>query len=210
MASNTISSDKSVAKGHAQRANLACVGKSTATLPVLPNVFPYNEMLFRNILVLENGEHGLCGVKSRSWNYHYRGPILLYTSKSRMHFWPADRYDIELEKGMLGAIVGIGDLVDVREFTRAENVKMESMFNKIELSQDELRRFARVGCIGGKKRSLVDITPYYLGFFFKNLRRFGSPIPFNFRRGSIRLDQAPISLVVDALRKIRFDLKLAA
>src|SRR5258708_2131734 len=80
-------------------------------LPVLPNSFPYNEMLFQGILKL-----GEFGVKTRSWNWHHRGLVLLYTSTST-HKVPAQAYGLDPKKYPRCVIVGVGELVNVRDLT---------------------------------------------------------------------------------------------
>lgn len=165
--------------------------QSFATIPILPNVFPYNEMLFRGILKL-NG----CSVKTRSWSWEHRGLTLLYTSLSRYHKIPAEAYDLNPEDFPRGAIVGVGNLVDVRELTVKEKFRLLCQFNNATPKEaEEFGQFAGPAYVG----------PFDIGFFFKDLKRFENAIPFTPPKGAVSVFKTPVITVAKALNKVGID-----
>lgn len=168
------------------------VRQAFKTLPVLPNSLPYNEMLFRGILKL-----GEFGVKTRSWNWHHRGLVLLYTSTST-HKVPVRAYGFDPKQYPRCVIVGVGELVDVRDLTEAEKKTLLCQFNNATPKQT--KAFGRVG-------GPDYIVPFDTGFFFRNLRRFKTPVPFKPKHGAIRTFSAPLYLVAGELRKVGIDPK---
>lgn len=162
------------------------------TLPVLPNSFPYNEMLFRGLLKL-----GRFGVKTRSWNWHQRGLVLLYTSTST-HRIPAKAYDLDPKKYPRCVIVGVGELVDVRDLTEAEKKSLLCQFNNATPKQTKT-----FGQWGGP----AYVAPLGIGFFFRRLKRFKTPVPFKPKQGAVRTFGAPLSLVAGELRRVGIDPK---
>ncbi len=93
------------------------------TLPLLPNSFPFNEMMFRGILKLGNRI-----VKTRNWHWKYRGFVLLYTSTGRAMV-SARAYGLDPKEFPSRAIVGVAELVEVRPLTRGEKRKLLCQFN---------------------------------------------------------------------------------
>jgi hypothetical protein len=163
------------------------------TMPALPNVFPYNEMLFQGILKL-NGR----GVKTRSWSWGYRGLILFYTSLCRYHRIPAEAYGLNPTDFPRGAIVGVGNLVNVRKLTKREKFRLLLQFNNATPKEaEEFGQFTGPAYVG----------PFDIGFFFKGLKRFKRPVPFTPKKGAIRTFRVPISVVAKALKEVGFDPK---
>lgn len=131
---------------------------------------------------------GDCDVKTRSWNWDYRGPVLFYTSGKVAH-QAVEAYGYKRHPSNHRVIIGVADLVNVRELTNQEARKMVCNFNNI--SQQKLRRpliqneFTEPDAafwVSG----LGYIAPYRIGFFFHNKRRFRVPIPFNWPAGPVK------------------------
>lgn len=186
------------------------------TLPVLPNRVPYNEMLFRGLLDINS--NGL-QLKTRPWNWRYRGWVLLYNGKRLPAWLPCEGYNIDPETIPQGVLVGVAELVDVRELTPEEKVDLACRFTNEKISKKTRRR-----AISNCKRSLCltdatalqevlekrirrfypSVLPARFGFFFRNVRRFRKPIPFQFNRGrkggQIRLSKARLALVAQELK----------
>ena len=172
------------------------VAEAFTTLPVLPNVFPYNELLISGKLNV-----GSYGVKTRGWPmcvWKYRGPVLLYTS-TKTHQIAADAHGLDSEVFPRQVIVGVGKLVEIRNLTRGEKKQMYLNFNN--WGEKEYRSFLRAERAG---RWVDHISPFYAGLFFKNLKRFKKPIPFTWKKGAITLNHAPLSLVVKALKEVGY------
>lgn len=153
-------------------------------LPVFPNIFPYNEMLLRGILRL-----GDFAVKTRSWYWDYRGLVLLYTS-GRVQREPAEAYDLDPKEFPRKAIVGVGELVDVRSLTQKELKVLTRQFNNIKPGE----------------RKDPSIWPLPIGFFFKGLQRFTPPVSFNWPQGPVKPIFVPATLVAEELKKLGFSL----
>jgi|GEM_PF-2101746 len=166
--------------------------KESATLPVFPNVFPYNEFLLNGTLRL-----GRFGVKTRSWDWwKYRGPVLLYTS-SKNHWPAANAYDMNPADFPHRAIVGVGKLVNIRLLTGKEKDRITMQFNN--WNRGQLQAMQR-GDVFEQW-----IAPFEFGFFFENLRRFKAPVPFNWPPGPVQLNKAPLSLVAKSLKEVGYD-----
>ncbi len=146
----------------------------------LPNVFPYNEMLFDGKLKLGNFV-----VKTRSNDSGFRGLTLLYTS-GRIEKDVALAHGYNAKKFVRSAIVGVGDLKKVRVLRVKELDSMILQFNNIK-SLDEL-------C---DKESWVEPLPY--GLFFKDLKKFNQPIAFTAQPGPARKIKVPVEVVAGTL-----------
>lgn len=162
-------------------------------LPVFPNWFPYNDMLLDGHLKV--GDYA--GVKTRSWKWDYRGPVFLYTS-GRTAPQPARTYRYHNSPHVHKIIIGVAELVEVRDLTNAEALKMVCNFNRLtplgvrdlihpqakwkwdnvtlDLWRESLYGF--YGCGG--------IAPLPIGFFFQNQAKFRSPVPFNWPAGPVK------------------------
>lgn len=136
-------------------------------LPVFPNWFPFNDMLLDGHLRL-----GEFGVKTRSWNWDYRGPVLLYNS-GRTACSAMRAYHYRDSREHHGVIIGVGNLVQVRELTEAETLQMICNFNNIS---------KRMAALLGPYL----ISPFQFGFFFQDLRRFKESVPFRWPSGPIK------------------------
>lgn len=194
---NTITPSQS------KRANMAF-----ATIPLFPNSFPYNDMLFDKHLRV--GKYA--GVKTRSWNWSYRGPILFYNStKTAPRAVQAWGYKNTPDRHRV--IIGIGNLVDVRDLTVDEAKQMLANFNNKPL--DEIGRMVRdlkkeLGC--DEEEIIYEfyvfgpyIAPFRNGLFFKNLKRFKTPVPFDWQPGPQKPQRIPLSLVSNTLKEIGID-----
>lgn len=152
------------------------------TLPVFPNSVPYNELLLR----------GSLSAKTRNWPWRHVGPVLLYTSTSRvpvvLRAHGIDHRDVPTR-----CLVGIGRLCPVRGIKPAEARRLEREF------ANGHRNVAALGC-GEPVRA-----GYYL-YRFTDLRRFKAPIPFKPPRGAVRTFRAPLSLVKEAIAQSGFRL----
>ncbi|MBI3632245.1 MAG: hypothetical protein HY225_02255 [Candidatus Vogelbacteria bacterium] len=159
-------------------------------LPVFPNWFPYNDMLLDGHMKVDGHE----GVKSRCWEWNYRGPVLLYNSLRTAK--PAVKaYDYTNSSENHKVIVGVGELVEVRGFTVDEAAQMLANFNNISLDKIKiaLRNIKRKMPSYRPEEIIYNffqfgpyIAPFRTGFFFKNLRRFDKPVSFNWPAGPIK------------------------
>jgi hypothetical protein len=154
---------------------------STDALFALPNIFPYNEMLFDGKLKL-----GGFGVKTRSYDPHIEGPVLLYTS-GRIEWHVANRHGYNPRDYTRPAIVGVGDLDHVRELTDKEWNKMRLQFNNVK-SLSQINRL---------NERWVEPLPY--GLFFTRLQRFAEPIAFTAAPGPVKKIRVPLEDVIDRL-----------
>jgi len=154
-------------------------------LPVFPNWYPYNNMVFDGRLQV-----GDCAVKTRSYGWNYRGPVLFYTS-GRTEQRAVEVYGYEGGRDKHKVIVGVADLVDVRELTTEEAKKMVCNFNN--LSPRDLNKVLRRNGLTNDPEAPFFIyeygyyvAPLRIGYFFKNLRRLSNPVPFNWPTGPVK------------------------
>ncbi len=140
-------------------------------LLVFPNSYPYCNMVFDGHLQV--GEYA---VKTRNYNFDYRGDVLFYTSTSTASSC-VQAYDYPKGRDNHKVIIGVANLVDVRLLTDKEELKMTCNFNKLSA------RFVKANINDPEK---VPVVPFPFGYFFSNLRRFEEPVPFNWPSGPIR------------------------
>ena len=163
-------------------------------VPVFPNWFPYNDMLLDGHLKVEPHE----GCKTRSWYWDYRGPVLFYNSL-RTARPGVEAYKYEDGSAKHKVIVGIGELVDVRPLTYKEALQMVCNFNNLSFEKvEKILRENGFSTEENPEEDVVDsplfgfyefgpyIAPFETGFFFKNLKRFKEPVPFNWPQGPIK------------------------
>ena len=170
------------------------VAEAFTTFPVFPNAAPYNELLLSGKLRVGLYE----GVKTRSWEWDHRGPVLFYTS-GRTHLPVARAYDLVPSELPRKAIVGVGELFEVRALTADEEIQMYRNFNNWTLA--DYRKFCRQGWWEADY-----VEPIWCGFFFRNLRRFRNPIKFHWPPGPVRLNHAPLSLVAKSLKEVGYEI----
>lgn len=155
-------------------------------LPVFPNWYPFNDMLLDGHLQI--GEYG---VKTRSYNWKYRGLVLLYNSLRTMSSCvKAYGYSNGSERHRI--IVGVARLGDVRPLNNREQLKMQCNFNNLSLHQVK------------NKPDLVKVVPYPFGYFFTDIKRFKNPILFDWPAGPVR----PIFLDINQDSALYNQLKL--
>lgn len=160
-----------------------------ANLPVFPNWFPYNNMVFDGHMKVGPYE----GVKTRSWNWDYRGPVLFYNS-GRTAQSAVRAYGYHDAPAEHKVIIGVGELVDVRRLTNEEALQMVCNFNN--LSESKVRgmvKKAREEWDCSESEVLLGfynlgnyVVPLPVGFFFKNLARFHEPVKFNWPAGPVK------------------------
>lgn len=139
-------------------------------IAALPNLFPYNNLLFDGLLV----------AKTRSWKWSHTGLTLLYTSSGKVRsVMSAYGYEAEEHAKEFGALAGFGYLQPVRENTNQEIREIEKVLNK------------------GK--SYNHIYAGRFRYEFKNLQQFTTPIPYVWKPGNPRTAKVPASLVVKQL-----------
>lgn len=139
-------------------------------LPVFPNWYPYNNMLFDGHLQV--GEYG---VKTRSYDWKYRGPVLFYTS-GRTSQPCVQAYDYAKGSDQHKIIIGVANLVDVRLLTDREIWKMVCNFNNLTVREvKEDTDFDQ-----------VKVVPYDFGYFFTKIKRFEESIPFSWPSGPVK------------------------
>src|SRR3989344_6057871 len=88
------------------------------TIPAFPNSFPYNELLL----------YGKLSAKTRTWRWGHTGLTLLYTSTSTAHD-VARAHGLDPKGTPRGVLVGVGELVSVRELTGVEAAQIEREFD---------------------------------------------------------------------------------
>ncbi len=137
-------------------------------LPVFPNWYPYNDMLLDGHLQV--GAHG---VKTRSYDWKYRGPVLLYNSGRTAHYC-VHAYGYPKKAEHRGCVIGVANLEDVRLLTDREWRKMERNFKNLTARQwrDQPEK--------------VEVYPYSFGYFFSDIRRFENPVSFKWPAGPVR------------------------
>lgn len=141
------------------------------TIPAFPNSFPYNELLLL----------GKLSAKTRTWRWNHTGLTLLYTSQSTAHD-VAEAHGLNSKDTARGVLVGVGELVPVRELTYAEAGQIEREFDN--------------------DTGTVSIYAGPWRYEFKNLKRFKKPVPFKPPQGAVRLFNVPVSVVAKALKEI--------
>jgi hypothetical protein len=116
---------------------------------------------------------GEFGVKTRSYDWKYRGAVLLYTSgRTQQSCVQAYNYAKGTDKHNL--IIGVANLVDVRLLNDAEIRKMVCNFNNLTVREVK------------PDLSNVAVVPFPFGYFFSNIRRFDKPIPFSWPSGPVK------------------------
>ena len=140
--------------------------KEEKTVPVMANRAPWNELVLS----------GKRKVKTISFNWKHRGPILLYTSSNRVDDWGWADYRLHKKVAdvPVGAIVGsvvVKDVVPVEELP-------QSYFD------DDPNLYGSTG------QAYVAIMG--------SPRRFGKPVPFRPPQGAIRVFRAPERLLATA------------
>jgi hypothetical protein len=176
-------------------------------VPVFPNWFPFNNMMFDGHLRVGKYE----GVKTRNWNWDYRGPVMFYTSgKSRIARQAVKAYGYQNSPDNHQIILGVGNLVEVRPLTDREARKMVSNFNNMSPARVRrlLLRFGKENPI--PPTWVADygwgvIAPMEIGLFFRDLKKFKTPVPFRWPTGP----QKPIFVDVVKSPELSEQLKLA-
>lgn len=151
-------------------------------IPALPNPFPYNELLLE----------GTFFATSRNWKWGHSGPTLLYTTKTVVepvarHF---KRSSPHWRREIMGSLIGIGDLLPVKQITKRERMRMEGKLN----------------CTPVSKLTEVNSDEYvhaggYL-YRFENLQKFDKPVPFILPSGNRRAFDVAGSAISAELRKL--------
>ena len=144
---------------------------NSKTIPAFPNSFPYNELLLR----------GKLSAKTRTWRWSHTGLTLLYTSTSTARD-VAEAHGLDPKNTLRGVLVGVGELVSVRELTDAEAEQIEREFDN--------------------DTGTVSIGAGAWRYEFKNLKRFKKPVQFKPPQGAVRLFNVPVSVVAKALKEI--------
>jgi len=145
------------------------------TIPAFPNSFPYNELLLQ----------GKLSAKTRTWRWGHTGLTLLYTSTSTARD-VARAHGLDPKGALRGVLVGVGELVPVRELTDKEAEQIEREF-------DNSTGTVGVGAGGWR-------------YEFRNLKRFKKPVPFKPPQGAVRLFNVPVSVVAGALKQVGISL----
>lgn len=139
--------------------------KTAETVPVFANRAPWNELLIR----------GQRRVKTLSFNWKHRGPILLYTSSNRQDDIFGLTYklkDRELASLPLGAIVGKANVVDVVP---------TSKFTDDSYYQHD--------------PNLWETTGQAYVVLVDQVKRFKKPVLFKPPKGAVRISRAPAKLL---------------
>lgn len=170
-----------------QRPATGAAHPTKSTIPAFPNAFPYNELLLDGKLI----------AKTRSWVWAHRGLTLLYTS-TRVHGSVARAHEMDSKAYPKKAIVGVGNLVDVRPLTKREMRKLYSQFNNVpNLRKVSDRALRRTGIFVHDY-----VSPLPIGFFFTDLKRFDEPVSFDWPTGPVKPIGVPVSKVAAALKAV--------
>src|SRR3989338_8661371 len=90
---------------------------NSKTIPAFPNSFPYNELLLT----------GKLSAKTRTWRWSHTGLTLLYTSGSTARE-VVEAHCLDPKDMPRGVLVGIGELLPVRECNSKEIRQIEKEF----------------------------------------------------------------------------------
>lgn len=161
--------------------------KTSDAIPGFPNSFPFSEMLLDGKLKL-----GKLGVKSRKRPWNHRGLVLIYSSSSVCRP-AAEAHGYDPKTSPRGVILGVGELVDVRELTQAEIRSMCRQFNNTTTAG-----MRKIMATPGRQY----VVPYELGYFFRKLKRFKKPVPFAWPSGAVTTTKIPLSVVAKALKDV--------
>jgi|SRR3989344_1194547 len=157
------------------------------TMPVFPNWFPYNDMMLDGHMKVGKW----AGVKTRSWEWNYRGLVLLYNSGRTAQ--PAIRaYRYVDGPRQHKAIIGVGELSMVRMLVKEEAEKMVCNFNNISpakvrsiIEEFETEDYTPENILFDFYNFGPYIAPFRVGFFFKSLQRFDR-VPFSWPAGPVK------------------------
>ncbi len=155
-------------------------------LPVFPNWYPFNDMLLDGRLMV--GERG---VKTRSYDWKYRGPVLLYNSGRTVNHC-VRAYDYPKGHDRHRIIVGVAHLEEVRELTWRELRTMERNFNNLTSRQVRLYPWR------------AEIYPLPVGYFFTRMKRFTKPVPFGWPAGPVK----PIFTTIESRSELARQLRV--
>ncbi len=138
------------------------------------------------------------GIKTRNWEWNYRGPVLFYNSLRTAK--PAvEAYKYVDSHSQHKVIIGVGELLDVRPLTHKEALQMVCNFNN--MSPEKVEEILQQNGFTSEPIDEEDfvnsvlfdfyefgpyIAPFDTGFFFKNLKRFKESVPFNWPPGPIK------------------------
>ena len=138
-------------------------GSAETTVPVFANRAPWNELVLRKKRQ----------VKTLSFNWKYRGPILLYTSTNRTDDWGLGEYPVRVKMADIpkGFLVGTAEVVDV--------VPTD------DLPQTFYEKDPALYVTLGQSHVVI----------IKNPKRFKTPIPYKPKQGAIRIMKAPADLL---------------
>jgi hypothetical protein len=148
-------------------------------LPVFPNSYPFCNMVFDGHLQV-----GDYAVKTRKYNWKYRGAVLFYTSTSTS-LPCVQAYDYSKGQDNHKVIIGAANLVDVRPLTNEEIMKMVCNFNNLTFEEAK-EDFKKAEEVHPFKLEKVKVVPFEFGYFFSNLKRFEEPVPFNWPSGPVK------------------------
>ena len=176
-------------------------------LPVFPNWYPYNNMVFDKHLQI-----GDFAVKTRNWDWKYRGPVLFYTS-GRVAQQAVTAYGYERNPSKHKIIVGVAELAEVRPLLKHEARQMVCNFNNYTVKQlDEWVKSLGLEdepdwpfWINSQFGHEHIICPFPIGFFFKDAKRFKTLVPFNWPAGPVK----PIFIQTARYPKLHAELLLA-
>jgi hypothetical protein len=152
--------------------------KTIETVPVFANRAPWNELVLR----------GKRQVKTLSFNWKYRGPILLYTSSYRTDDWGLYEYQsshrglrsLKMADIPKGCIVGYATVVNV---VPQDDFEFDPQYQGFYAKDPVLE-----GSLGQSHVVIIE-----------NPVRFKTPLPFKPPQGAIRTFRAPASLLKRAI-----------
>src|SRR3989344_2838450 len=159
-------------------------------IPVFPNWFPFNDMVFDGHLKV--GKYA--AVKTRKWQWKYMGPVLFYNTLRTAQV-ELDRYPkYQNVPANRKTIIGIAEIVESRPLTTEEAKQMLANFNNHKLVKIEIELEETAAATGQSVEQIIYdfwkfgpfVAPFRIGFFFQNLKRFEKPIPFNWPSGPIK------------------------
>jgi hypothetical protein len=148
--------------------------KTETTVPVFANRAPWYELVLR----------GKRQVKTLGFNWKYRGPILLYTSKDRTDDWGLYEYkashrdlkSLKMADIPKGCIVGYATVVDV---VPQDDFELDAKYQPFYVKDDVL-----YNSLGQSHVVIIE-----------NAKRFKTPVPFTPKKGCVRVFRGPANLL---------------
>ncbi len=127
--------------------------------------------------------------KPAGFRWHYRGSVYLRESQKVQLYCRvvAERHGLKYDTLPRNAIVGVGNLVDVRPLSESEKEELVCCYNNVEHPAD------------------INWEPYCVplpfGLFFDNVTLFERPLPYTSPPGAVNQFRIPLKNLPKAFRR---------